>query len=145
MELVEALIHVVNLSAFTVFSVLTIVLLVILGNTVMGRNIILRSLEARLPRGLSLTLRIIGSILLVVGISFYAWIAYKGLMGSFGYEIYGFGGVQPLLLMALFGAILSLFLHSRLYSISVKTCEELYFQKLTLLTVYPSLTSTSCH
>jgi len=75
----------------------------------MGRNIILRSLEARLPRGFSLTLRIIGSILLVVGISLYAWIAYKGLMGSFGYEIYGFGGAQPLLLMALFGAILSLF------------------------------------
>ena len=109
MKLVEALIHVVNLSAFIVFSVLTIMLLVILRNTVMGRNIILRSLEARLPRGLSLTLRIIGSILLVVGISFYAWIAYKGLTGSFGYEIYGFGGVQLLLLMALFGAILSLF------------------------------------
>jgi hypothetical protein len=109
MELVEALIHVANLSAFTVFSVLTIMLLVILGNTVMGRNIILRSLEARLPRGFSLTLRIIGSILLVVGISLYAWIAYKGLTGSFGYEIYEFGGVQPLLLMTLFGAILSLF------------------------------------
>jgi hypothetical protein len=109
MELVEALIHVANLSAFTVFSVLTIMLLVILGNTVMGRNIIPRSLEARLPRGLSLTLRIIASILLVVGISFYAWIAYKGLTGSFGYEVYRFGGVQPLLLMALFGAILSLF------------------------------------
>jgi hypothetical protein len=109
MELVEALIHVANLSAFIVFSVLTIMLLVILGNTVMSRNIIPRSLEARLPRGLSLTLRIIASILLVVGISFYAWIAYKGLTGSFGYEIYGFGGVQPLLLMALSGAILSLF------------------------------------
>jgi predicted acyltransferase len=109
MELVEALIHVANLSAFTVFSVLTIMLLVILGNTVMGRNIIPRSLEARLPRGLSLTLRIIASILLVVGISFYAWIAYKGLTGSFGYEIYRFGGVQALLLMALSGAILSLF------------------------------------
>ncbi len=109
MELVEALIHVVNLSAVIVFSVLTIMLLVILGNTVMGRNIILRSLEARLPRGLSLTLRIIGSILLVVGISFYAWIAYKGLTGSFGYEVYRFGGAQLLLLMALFGAILSLF------------------------------------
>jgi hypothetical protein len=109
MELVEALIHVANLSAFTVFSVLTIMLLFILGNTVMGRNIIPRSLEARLPRGLSLTLRIIASILLVVGISFYAWIAYKGLTGSFGYEIYRFGGVQALLLMALSGAILSLF------------------------------------
>jgi hypothetical protein len=109
MELVEALIHVANLSAFTVFSVLTIRLLFILGNTVMGRNIIPRSLEARLPRGLSLTLRIIASILLVVGISFYAWIAYKGLTGSFGYEIYRFGGVQALLLMALSGAILSLF------------------------------------
>ncbi len=42
MELVEALIHAANLSAFTVFSVLTIMLLVILGNTVMGRNIILK-------------------------------------------------------------------------------------------------------
>jgi hypothetical protein len=63
MELVEALIHVANLSAFTVFSVLTIRLLFILGNTVMGRNIIPRSLEARLPRGLSLTLRIIASML----------------------------------------------------------------------------------
>jgi hypothetical protein len=108
MELVEALIHVANLSAFIVFSVLTIMLLVILGNTVMGRNVILRSLEAMLPRGLPLTLRIIGSILLVVGISFYAWIAYKGLTGSFGYEIYRFGGVQLLLLMASFGSILSL-------------------------------------
>jgi len=109
MELVEALIHVANLSAVIVFSVLTIMLLVILGNTVMGRNIIPRSLEARLPRGLPLTLRIIGSILLVVGISFYAWIAYKGLTGSFGYEVYRFGGAQLLLLMALFGTILSLF------------------------------------
>jgi hypothetical protein len=109
MELVEALIHVVNLSAVIVFSVLTIMLLVILGNTIMGRNIIPRSLEARLPRGLPLTLRITGSILLVVGISFSAWIAYKGLTGSFGYEIYRFGGDLLLLLMALFGAILSLF------------------------------------
>jgi hypothetical protein len=109
MKLVEALIHVVNLSAFTVFSVLTIMLLVTLGNTVMGRNIILRSLKARLPRGLSLTPRIIASILLVVGISFYAWIAYKGLTGSFGYEVYRFGGDLLLLLMALSGAILSLF------------------------------------
>ncbi|MFZ8794667.1 MAG: hypothetical protein ACO2O2_12400 [Acidilobaceae archaeon] len=109
MELVEALIHIANLSAFIVFSVLTIMLLVMLGNIIMGRNIIFRSLEARPPRGLSLTLRIIGSILLVVGISFYAWIAYKGLTGSFGYEIYRFGGAQLLLLMALLGAILSLF------------------------------------
>jgi hypothetical protein len=109
MELVEALIHVANLSAFIVSSVLTIVLLIRLRDIIVGRNVILRSLEARLPRGLSLTLRIIGSILLVVGISFYAWIAYKGLTGSFGYEIYRFGGAQPLLLMALFGTILSLF------------------------------------
>jgi hypothetical protein len=109
MEFTNILFYLANLSAFIVFSVLTIMLLVILGNTVMGRNIIPRSLEARLPRGLSLTLRIIGSILLVVGISFYAWIAYKGLTGSFGYEIYRFGGAQLLLLMALFGAILSLF------------------------------------
>ena len=109
MELVEALIHVVNLSAVIVFPVLTIILLVILRNIIIGRNIILRSLEARLPRGLSLTLRIIGSILLVVGISFYAWIAYKGLTGSFEYEIYRFGGDLLLLLMALFGTILSLF------------------------------------
>jgi hypothetical protein len=109
MELVEALIHAANLSAFTAFSVLTIMLLVILGNTVMGRNIILRSLEARLPRGLSLTLRILAFLLLIVGIVSFAQTAYKGLTGSFGYEIYGFGGVQPLLLMALSGAILSLF------------------------------------
>jgi uncharacterized membrane protein len=84
-------------------------LLVILRDTIIGRNIILRSLEAKLPRGLSLTLRITGSILLVVGISFFASIAYKGLTGSFGYEVYRFGGAQLLLLMALFGAILSLF------------------------------------
>jgi len=109
MELVEALIHAANLSAFTVFSVLTIMLLVILGNTVMGRNIILRSLEARLPRGLSLTPRILASLLLIVVIVSCAQTAYKGLTGSFGYEIYGFGGAQLLLLMALFGAILSLF------------------------------------
>ncbi len=66
MELVEALIHVVNLSAVIVFSVVTIMLLVILGNTVIGRNITLRSLEARLPRGLSLTPRILASLLLIV-------------------------------------------------------------------------------
>jgi hypothetical protein len=109
MELVEALIHVANLSAFIVFSVLTIMALVTLRNIIIGWNIILRSLEAKLPKGLSLTLRIIASILLVVGVSFNAWIAYKGLTGSFGYEIYGFGGAQLLLLMALSGAILSLF------------------------------------
>jgi hypothetical protein len=109
MELVEALIHVANLSAFIVFSVVTIMLLVILGSTVMGRNIILRSLEARLPRGLSLTLRILASLLLIDFVVFSARIAYKGLTGSFGYEIYGFGGDLLLLLMALSGAILSLF------------------------------------
>jgi hypothetical protein len=106
MELVEALIHVANLSAFTVFSVLTIMLLVILGNTVMGRNIILRSLEARLPRGISLTPRILASLLLIVAIVSCAQTAYKGLTGSFGYEIYRFGEDLLLLLMALFGAIL---------------------------------------
>jgi hypothetical protein len=109
MKLVEALIHVVNLSAVIVFSVLTIMLLVILGNTVMGRNIILRSLEARLPRGISLTPRILASLLLIVVIVSCAQTAYKGLTGSFGYEIYRFGGDLLLLLMALFGAILSLF------------------------------------
>jgi hypothetical protein len=109
MELVEALIHAANLSAFTVFSVLTIMLLVILGNTVMGRNIILRSLEARLPRGISLTPRILASLLLIVVIVSCAQTAYKGLTGSFGYEIYRFGGDLLLLLMALFGTILSLF------------------------------------
>jgi hypothetical protein len=109
MELVEALIHVVNLSAFTVFSVLTIMLLVTLGNTVMGRNIILRSLEARLPRGISLIPRILASLLLIVVIVSCTQTAYKGLTGSFGYEIYRFGGDLLLLLMALFGAILSLF------------------------------------
>jgi len=109
MELVEALIHVANLSAFIVSSVLTITLLVILGGIIMGRNIILRSLEARLPRGLSLTLRILAFLLLIVVIVSFAQTAYKSLTGSFGYEIYGFGGVQLLLLMALFGTILSLF------------------------------------
>jgi hypothetical protein len=109
MELVEALIHVANLSAFIVFSVLTIMLLVILGNIIMGRNIILRSLEARLPRGISLTPRILASLLLIVVIVSCAQTAYKGLTGSFGYEIYRFGGDLLLLLMALFGAILSLF------------------------------------
>ncbi len=109
MKLVEALIHATNLSAFIVFSVLTIVLLVILGNTVMGRNIILRSLEARLPRGISLTPRILASLLLIVVIVSCAQTAYRGLTGSFGYEIYRFGGDLLLLLMALFGAILSLF------------------------------------
>jgi hypothetical protein len=109
MELVEALIHVVNLSAVIVFPVLTIILLVILRNIIIGRNIILRSLEARLPRGLSLTPRILASLLLIVVIVSCAQTAYKGLTGSFGYEIYRFGGAQLLLLMALFGAILSLF------------------------------------
>jgi hypothetical protein len=109
MELVEALIHVVNLSTVIVFSVLTIILLVILRNIIIGRNIILRSLEARLPRGISLTPRILASLLLIVAIVSSAQTAYKGLTGSFGYEIYRFGGVQLLLLMALFGAIISLF------------------------------------
>jgi hypothetical protein len=109
MGLVEALIHVVNLSAFIVFPVLTIILLVILRNIIIGRNIILRSLEARLPRGLSLTPRILASLLLIVAIVSCTQTAYKGLTGSFGYEIYRFGGAQLLLLMALFGAILSLF------------------------------------
>jgi CBS domain containing-hemolysin-like protein len=109
MELVEALIHVANLSAFIVSSVLAITLLVILGGIIMGRNIILRSLEAMLPRGLSLTLRILAFLLLIVVIVSFAQTAYKGLTGSFGYEIYRFGGVQLLLLMALFGTILSLF------------------------------------
>jgi hypothetical protein len=109
MELVEALIHVANLSAFIVFSVLTIMLLVILRDIIIDRNIILRSLEARLPRGLSLTPRILASLLLIVGVVSYARNAYEGLTGSFGYEVYRFGGVQLLLLMALFGTILSLF------------------------------------
>jgi hypothetical protein len=109
MELVEALIHVVNLSAVIVFPVLTIILLVILRNIIIGRNIILRSLEARLPRGLSLTPRILASLLLIVVIVSCAQTAYKGLAGSLGYEIYRFGGVQLLLLMALFGSLLSLF------------------------------------
>ena len=109
MELVEALIHVVNISTVIVYPVMAIVLFIIFKNVITGRSATLKSLEARLPKGLSLTLRIIASILLVVGISFYAWIAYKGLTGSFGYEVYRFGGVQLLLLMALFGTILSLF------------------------------------
>jgi len=109
MELVEALIHAANLSAFVVFSVLTIMALVTLRNIIIGWNIILRSLEARLPRGLSLTPRILASLLLIDFVVFSARIAYKGLTGSFGYEIYRFGGDLLLLLMALFGAILSLF------------------------------------
>jgi hypothetical protein len=109
MELVEALIHVANLSAFIVSSVLTIVLLIILRDIIIGRNVILRSLEARLPRGLSLTPRILASLLLFFGVVFKAWSAYRGLTGSFGYEVYRFGGAQLLLLMALSGAILSLF------------------------------------
>jgi len=109
MEFTNILFYLANLFAFVISSVVAITLLVILRDIIMGRNIIFRSLEARLPRGISLTLRITGSILLVVGISFYAWIAYEGLTGSFGYEIYRFGGDLLLLLMALFGAILSLF------------------------------------
>jgi hypothetical protein len=105
MELVEALIHAANLSAFIVFSVLTIMALVTLRNIIMGRNIILRSLEARLPRGISLTPRILASLLLIVAIVIYARTAYEGLTGSFGYEIYRFGGDLLLLLMALSGAI----------------------------------------
>jgi hypothetical protein len=109
MELVEALIHVVNISTVIVYPVMAIVLFIIFKNVITGRSATLKSLEARLPKGLSLTLRIIASILLVVGIVSCAQTAYKGLTGSFGYEVYRFGGAQLLLLMALFGAILSLF------------------------------------
>ncbi|MFZ8794609.1 MAG: hypothetical protein ACO2O2_12110 [Acidilobaceae archaeon] len=128
MELVEALIHVANLSAFIVFSVLTIRLLVILGNTVMGRNTILRSLEARLPRGLSLTPRILASLLLIVAIVSCAQTAYKGLTGSFGYEIYRFGGDLLLLLMALFGAILSLFFIAGFTTLALKRVRSSTFK-----------------
>ena len=69
-----------------------------------------RSLEARLPRGLSLTPRILASLLLIFGVVFNVWSAYRGLTGSFGYEIYRFGGDLLLLLMALSGIIFSLFL-----------------------------------
>jgi hypothetical protein len=109
MEFTNILFYLANLYAFVVFSVLTIMALVTLRNIIMGRNIILRSLEARLPRGLSLTPRIISSLLLIDFVVFSARIAYKGLTGSFVYEIYRFGGAQLLLLMALSGAILSLF------------------------------------
>ncbi len=141
MEPVEALIHVVNISTVIVYPVMAIVLFIIFKNVITGRSATLKSLKARLPRGISLTLRIIASILLIVVIVSCARTAYRGLTGSLGYEVYGFGGAQLLLLMALFGTILS-FLHSRLHSISVKTGEELYLQKLTPLMVYPSLTST---
>jgi hypothetical protein len=109
MEFTNILFYLANLSAFVIFSVLAITLLVILRDIIMGRNIIFRSLEARLPRGISLTPRILASLLLIVAIVSCAQTAYKGLTGSFGYEIYRFGGDLLLLLMALFGAILSLF------------------------------------
>ena len=109
MEFTNILFYLANLYAFVVFSVLTIMALVTLRNIIMGRNIILRSLEARLPRGLSLTPRILASLLLIDFVVFSARIAYEGLTGSFGYEIYRFGGDLLLLLMALSGAILSLF------------------------------------
>jgi len=109
MEFTNILFYLANLYAFVVFSVLTIMALVTLRNIIMGRNIILRSLEARLPRGLSLTPRILASLLLIDFVVFSARIAYKGLTGSFGYEIYRFGGDLLLLFMALSGAILSLF------------------------------------
>ena len=109
MELVEALIHVVNISTVIVYPVMAIVLFIIFKNVITGRSATLKSLEARLPRGISLTPRILASLLLIDGVVFHAWIAYKGLTGSLGYEIYRFGGVQLLLLMALFGSLLSLF------------------------------------
>jgi hypothetical protein len=109
MEPVEALIHVVNISTVVVYPVMVIVLFIIFKNVITGRSATLKSLEARLPRGISLTPRILASLLLIVVIVSCAQTAYKGLTGSFGYEIYGFGGVQLLLLMALFGTILSLF------------------------------------
>jgi hypothetical protein len=109
MELVEALIHVVNISTVIVYPVMAIVLFIIFKNVITGKSATLKSLEARLPRGISLTPRILASLLLIVAIVSCAQTAYKGLTGSFGYEIYRFGGVQLLLLMALFGAIISLF------------------------------------
>jgi hypothetical protein len=80
-----------------------------LRNVVTGRSVTLRSLEARLPRGLSLTPRILASLLLIFGVVFNVWSAYRGLTGSLGYDIYKFGGGLLLLLMALSGMILSLF------------------------------------
>ena len=109
MELVEALIHVVNISTVIVYPVMAIMLFVIFKNVITGRSATLKSLEARLPRGISLTPRILASLLLIVAIVSCTQTAYKGLTGSFGYEIYRFGGDLLLLLMALFGAILSLF------------------------------------
>ncbi|MFZ8788713.1 MAG: hypothetical protein ACO2OZ_03480 [Acidilobaceae archaeon] len=109
MELVEALIHVVNISTVIVYPVMAIVLFIIFKNVITGRSATLKSLEARLPRGISLTPRILASLLLIVVIVSCAQTAYKGLTGSFGYEIYRFGGDLLLLLMALFGTILSLF------------------------------------
>lgn len=109
MELVEALIHVVNISTVIVYPVMAIVLFIIFKNVITGRSATLKSLEARLPRGISLTPRILASLLLIVVIVSCAQTAYKGLTSSFGYEIYRFGGDLLLLLMALFGTILSLF------------------------------------
>jgi hypothetical protein len=110
MELVEALIHVVNLSALIICSAIAMTLFIMLRNVVTGRSVTLRSLEARLPRGLSLTPRILASLLLIFGVVFNVWSAYRGLTGSLGYEVYRFGGDLLLLLMALSGIISSLFL-----------------------------------
>jgi hypothetical protein len=110
MELVEALIHVVNLSAVIICSALAITLFIMFRNIVIGESVTLRSLEARLPRGLSLTPRILASLLLIFGVVFNVWSEYRGLTGSLGYEVYRLGGDLLLLLMALSGVILSLFL-----------------------------------
>jgi hypothetical protein len=61
----------VNLSAVIIYSVVAIMLLIMLRNVVMGRSVILRSLEARLPRGFDLALRILASLLLAFGITFF--------------------------------------------------------------------------
>jgi len=66
MELVEALIHVVNISTVIVYPVMAIVLFIIFKNVITGRSATLKSLEARLPRGISLTPRILASLLLIV-------------------------------------------------------------------------------
>jgi hypothetical protein len=110
MELVEALIHVVNLSAVIICSAIAITLFIMFRNIVIGESATLRSLEARLPRGLSLTPRILASLLLIFGVVFNVLSAYRGLTGSLGYEVYRLGGDLLLLLMALPGVILSLFL-----------------------------------
>jgi hypothetical protein len=61
----------VNLSAVIIYSVVAIMLLIMLRNVVMGRSVILRSLEARLLRGFDLALRILASLLLAFGITFF--------------------------------------------------------------------------